>query len=188
MNVCYIRVSTKEQNTGRQEEMMKQHNIEKVYTEKISGKDTNRPELQSMLEYVREGDIIYIESISRLGRNLKDLLEIVEKLDKKNVGIISLKESHIDTTTPSGKLVFQIFASLAEFERDQTKQRQLEGIQVAKMQGKHLGRPSATFPTDWDKVYRQWKNEEVTANKAMELLGLKRTTFYKLVGEYEKSK
>lgn len=185
MKVTYIRVSTKEQNTGRQEEMMKKYNIEKVYIEKISGKDTNRPELQAMLNFVREGDIIYIESISRLGRNLKDLLDIVEQLDKKNVGIISIKESHIDTTTPQGKLVFQIFASLAEFEREQIKQRQLEGIAVAKAQGKHLGRPAAEYPEGWKETYNDWKAGGVTAVKAMDLLNIKRSTFYKLVKQYE---
>ena len=104
MNVAYVRVSTVEQNEDRQLEALKKHNIDKWFTEKVSGKDTNRPELKAMLEYVREGDTIYIHDFSRLARSTKDLLDIVEELERKKVHLVSNKEN-INTSTPSGKLM-----------------------------------------------------------------------------------
>ena len=132
-NVAYIRVSSESQNTARQEEMFKELNIDKYYIEKISGKNiSNRPELQNMMDYVREGDTVIVESISRFGRSLQDLLLLINKLNDKGVQFRSLKEGDINTTTPTGKLVFSIFASLAEFERETIRQRQAEGIELAK--------------------------------------------------------
>lgn len=112
--------------------------VEKIFIEKISGNNVNRPELQRMLEYIREEDIVYIESISRLGRSLKDLLDIVDTSNNKGVGLVSLKENHIDTTTPQGKLIFNIFATLSEFERESLKQKQREGIIIGKANGVYI--------------------------------------------------
>lgn len=132
-NIAYIRVSTTDQNTARQEEALKIYNIDKFFKEKISGKNIkDRPELIKMMEYVREGDVLYVESISRFGRSLKDLLSLIEQLNNKGVQFKSLKEGSIDTTTPTGKLVYSIFSSLAEFERETIRQRQAEGIAIAK--------------------------------------------------------
>lgn len=184
MKIGYIRVSTTTQNTARQQVAMDDIGLDKIFEEKISGKNMDRPQLQQMLEYVRDGDVVYIESISRLGRSLKDLIDIVEILNNKNVGLVSLKESVIDTTSPSGKLIFSIFASLAEFERETTRQRQLEGIAIAKADGKYKGRKRIQLvQAEWDKVIRKWQAGEITAVKAMEILGVSRNTFYRRVKE-----
>ena len=139
-NVAYIRVSSESQNTARQEEMFKELNIDKYYIEKVSGKNiSNRPELQNMMDYVREGDTVIVESISRFGRSLQDLLLLINKLNDKGVQFRSLKEGDINTTTPTGKLVFSIFDSLAEFERETIRQRQAEGIELTKVRGAYKG-------------------------------------------------
>ena len=138
MHVAYIRVSTLEQNEDRQLEAMKRYPIEKFFTEKISAKDMNRPELQKMLEFVREGDVVHIHDFSRLARSTKDLLEIVELLKKKGVALVSNKEN-IDSTTPTGKLMLTMIAAINEFERENLLERQREGIAIAKAQGKFKG-------------------------------------------------
>lgn len=125
MNVAYIRVSTIEQNEARQLEAMKDKGIEKYFTEKVSGKDTNRPKLKEMLEFVREGDTIFIHDFSRLSRSTKDLLEIIELLNKKKVTLVSNKEN-LDTSTPTGKLLVTMIASINEFERQNLLERQRE--------------------------------------------------------------
>ena len=184
MNVAYVRVSTIEQNEERQIEALKTHNIDKWFIEKISGKNTNRPELKSMIEFVREGDIIYIHSLDRLARSTKDLLDIVEKLQSKKVHLVSNKEN-IDTTTATGKLMLTMIAAIAEFERANMLERQREGIAIAKAEGKYKGRKSIGYPDNWEEIYNKYKNRELTGTKAMELLGLKRNTFYKLVKKFE---
>ena len=119
--IGYIRVSTEHQETARQKAIMKQYEVERVFAEKMSRKNANRPELKAMLDYVREGDTLYIESISRLGRSTRDLLNIIDMLQRKGVTIVSSKEN-IDTNTPQGRFVMSIFAALSELERDQTLQ------------------------------------------------------------------
>lgn len=185
--IGYIRVSTEGQNTQRQEIALEEIGVEKIFIEKISGKNVNRPELQRMLEYIREEDIVYIESISRLGRSLKDLLDIVDTLNNKGVGLVSLKENHIDTTTPQGKLIFNIFATLSEFERESLKQKQREGIIIGKANGVYKGRKKIELKTDnkFDKLYKEWKEDKITAVKFMEEMNLKRNTFYRRIKEYE---
>ena len=135
--IGYCRVSTEEQNTARQEAALA--DCDKVFIDKASGKNTERPQLQAMLGYVREGDVLVVESYSRLSRSTADLLRIVETLKSKGVNFISLKE-RTDTTTPQGELVMTIFAGIAQFEREQLLQRQREGIAIAKEQGKYKGR------------------------------------------------
>jgi Site-specific recombinases, DNA invertase Pin homologs len=185
--IGYIRVSSEGQNTQRQEIALKEIGVEKIYREKISGKDINRPQLQKMLEYIREDDVVYIESISRLGRSLKDLLDIVEILNNKGVGLVSLKENHIDTTTPQGKLIFNIFATLSEFERETIKQKQKEGIIIAKANGVYKGRKKIELKADsrFEKLYREWKDNKITAVEFMGEMNLKRNTFYRRIKEYE---
>lgn len=181
----YIRVSTKEQNTARQEVDSKEY--KGVYIEKASGKDTDRPELKRMMEFVRDGDTVVVESYSRFARNTQHLLALVEELHRKNVAFVSLKEN-VDTTTPEGWLIFTIFAGLAQYEREQLLQRQAEGIAIAKAQGKYKGRqPITVNPTAFEKVYKEWKAGEITARRAMDRLGLKPNTFYRRVQALEKT-
>lgn len=178
--IGYIRVSTEEQNTARQWAALEQYQLDRAYEEKVSGKDTARPELRKMLEYVREGDAVYIESLSRLGRSTTDLLAIVEQFTAKGVGLVSDKES-IDTATPQGKFVLTVFAALSQLERETTLQRQREGIDAARKAGKKWGKPAATVPAGWDKTITEVKAGTMTAVQAMKKLGLKKTTYYKLL-------
>lgn len=182
MHVGYVRVSSADQNTARQTEALKVHEIEKIYEEKISGKDTNRPQLKAMLEFVREGDVIYIESISRLARNTIDFLRIVEELTQKKVSLISLKEN-IDTTTAQGRFIVSVFAALSQLERDTIRQRQREGIDIALAKGKKFGRPRIEITDQYIAIHKRWQKREITAVKAMEILDMKRNTFYKLSAE-----
>ena len=194
MKVSYIRVSTKEQNTIRQENIMQDLQVERIYIEKISGKNTDRPKLKEMLGYVRAGDTVIVESISRLARNTKDLLEIVEALDKKEVSFISQKEK-LDTSTPQGKFMLTIFGAMAELERNSIKQKAKEGIEAMPTNtdgkkyslktGRETGRPKTEYPTNWNEVYTNWKQGNIKGVEAMEMLQLKKTTFYKLVKQYE---
>ena len=179
MNIGYIRVSTAEQNTARQEVLMEELGVEQVYIDKISGKNTERPELKRMMEFVREGDTVIIESISRFARNTKDLLELVEQLSLKRVEFISKKEA-IDTTTPAGKFMLTIFAAVSELEREYLLQRQREGIEIAKQKGVYKGRKPIEHPK-FNEVVSIWKNGDITATEAMKRLNMKPSTFYRKV-------
>ena len=138
MIVGYVRVSTVEQNESRQMVTMENYKVEKVFSEKVSAKDTNREELNKMLDFVREGDIIVIHDFSRLARSTKDLLDIVELLEDKKVNLISAKEN-IDSSTPTGKLMLTMIGAINEFERTNMLERQREGIAIAKSEGKYKG-------------------------------------------------
>ena len=184
MNIGYVRVSTVEQNEARQLESLKGYDIDKWYTEKVSGKDLNRPKLQEMLDFVREGDTIYIHDFSRISRSVKDLLSLIDTLEAKKVHLVSVKEN-LDTSTPAGRLMLTMIGAINEFERTNLKERQAEGIKVAKDEGKYKGRKKIDFPNGWEHVYNQYKHREITGTKAMEQLGLKRNTFYNLIKEYE---
>jgi DNA invertase Pin-like site-specific DNA recombinase len=186
MKIGYIRVSDKEQNTARQEVLMKDLGVDEIYIDKASGKSTDRPELQKMMQYVRKGDIVIVESISRFARNTKDLLDLIDKLKEKNVEFISKKEN-IDTTTPMGKFMLTVFGAVAELERDYILQRQAEGIAIAKEDGIYKGRKKIVNDK-FEKIYKDWKADNITAVRAMELLGMKRNTFYRRVSEYEAEK
>lgn len=180
--IGYIRVSTVEQNTDRQEIALSELGIKKIFTEKISAKNTDRQQLKKMLEYIREGDTLYIESISRLARSTKDLLSIVQILQDKKVELVSLKEN-IDTTTPQGRFVLTLFGALAELERENIIQRQSEGIAAARLKGKKFGRPRLETPKDWENIFSLWKNGDITAVEAMKKLNLNRGTFYRRAKE-----
>ena len=181
MRIGYIRVSTQEQNTLRQEVLMKELGVDEIFLDKASGKNSDRPELKRMLEFVRNGDTVICESISRFARNTKDLLWLIEKLNSKGVVFISKKEA-IDTNTPTGKFMLTVFGAVAELEREYILQRQREGIAVAKHQGKYRGRKRIESP-NFQKVYGKLQRGEITAKKAMEILGMKKNTFYRRVKE-----
>lgn len=181
-NVAYIRVSTEEQNYESQMEAMKDLEFAKIFTEKRSAKDTNRPELQNMLDYVREGDTVYVKDFSRLARSTKDLLNIIDILENKKVKLISIKEK-LDTSTPAGKLMVTMLGAIYEFERANLLERQKDGIAVAKKEGKYKGRKKINKPANWHEVYSDWSCRKITAKKACELLKLKTNTFYNFVKE-----
>jgi len=184
--IAYIRVSTTEQNTARQKEAFKELKIDKYFEEKVSGKNiTDRPELQKMMDYVREGDIVFVESISRFGRSLTDLLGLIEKLNSKNVQFRSLKEGDIDTTTPTGKLVFSIFSSLAEFERETIRERQAEGIAIAKEAGKYKGRVRKKVDdSEFKFLYDKWQNGEIDKTNMAKRLFISIPTLDRRIKEY----
>lgn len=184
INIAYVRVSTAEQNETRQVEALKKYNVDKWFIEKISAKDTNRPQLNFMLDFCREGDTIYIHSLDRIARSTKDLLNIIDQLNNKKVNLISNKEN-IDTTTATGILFITMLGAIAEFERTNMLERQREGIVIAKAAGKFKGRKPIKCPENFEDVYNKWKNRKLTSNEAMEKLGLKRNTFYKFIKEYE---
>ena len=139
MDVGYARVSTREQDLDLQRDALRAAGVEKVYWEKVSSRKEERPELAKALDYCREGDVLVVYKLDRLGRSLKELLEIVGGLEERGVGFRSLQES-LDTTTPGGRLVFHIFASLAEFERDLIRERTMAGLQAARARGRKGGR------------------------------------------------
>lgn len=185
MRLAYIRVSTDDQNLARQIEAMKEQNIDKTFQDIQSGKDANRKGLQELLAFAREGDIIVIESYSRLARSTSDLLKIVNELKNKKISLISLKEN-IDTSTPQGEFILTVFAGLYQFERQCNLQRQREGIEIAKREGKYKGRQPIDIDADLFYVtYTNWRSGLITAKKAMNLLGLTPNTFYRIVKEYE---
>ena len=184
MNVAYVRVSTVEQNEARQIENLEKHNIDKWFTEKISGKDTHRPQLQAMLDYIREGDTVYVHDFSRLSRSTKDLLELVEYIKGKGAYLVSTKEN-FDTSTPTGMLMLQMIAAINEFERANLKERQAEGIAIAKNNGKYKGRKAIQIDDKFKDLYSQYQNRQINKVQFAQEFGVARTTLDKLLKEYE---
>ena len=185
--IGYARVSTDEQNEARQLEAFADYSekITKIFTDKMSGKDANRPQLKAMLDYVREGDVVVVSDFSRLARSTTDMLQIVKELTDKGVALISIKEK-VDTDTPQGRFMLTIFAALAELERETILQRQREGISIAKTQGKYKGRKPLSFNEEQFRAECQkWRNGEQTATDTMKKLGIKRNRFYELVKKLE---
>lgn len=183
MIVGYVRVSTIEQNERRQLITMDKYNVEKVFSEKVSAKDTNREELNNMLEFVREGDTIVIHDFSRLARSTKDLLHIVELLENKKVNLISAKEN-IDSSTPTGKLMLTMIGAINEFERTNMLERQREGIAIAKAEGKYKGRKEVKID-NFEEYYKRYLNREFNKTQLAKELGVSRPTLDKLIKEYE---
>ncbi|MDR2166639.1 MAG: recombinase family protein [Clostridiales bacterium] len=175
---AYVRVSTKEQQDCRQLVAMESRGIppERIFSEKLSGKNTNRPALQALMDTVAKGDTVVVESISRFARNTKDLLNLVERLTKKGVEFVSLKE-YLDTTTPTGRFMLTIFAAVAELERECTLQRQAEGIAVAKSKGVRFGRPPMERPRNSQEYINKYRLGEISLRKAADALGIPKSTF-----------
>ena len=185
MKIGYVRCSSKTQNPERQEVLMERLGVEKVFVDMLSGKDTDRPQLQSMLEFMRGGDMVVVESFSRLARNTRDLLEITDRMREKGVEFVSQKEA-IDTKTPVGKALLTILGAISELEREYILERQAEGIALKKERGEYKGRvPIAVDKKQFEQEYKLWKSGQVTAKTAMSHLGLKPNTFYRRVKAYE---
>ena len=186
MKVAYIRVSTVEQNEARQMEAMKGFGIDKYFIEKKSGKDVDRPQLQAMLNFVREGDTVYIHSLDRLARSTQDLLNIVEQLQAKGVELHSDKEA-IDSNTPTGKLMLTMIAAINQFERENLLERQREGIAIAKEKGKYKGRKQVK-PEAWEEAYAKYRAREIkSVSELAKVLNISRPTVYKLIEQEEQA-
>lgn len=194
----YIRVSSKEQSEQRQVEAMKQFNqtnnivgaIELI--DKATGTNTDRENLQLLLKVVGEGDLVVVKSIDRLSRSYKEVMELWNTITSKGADIVVLDMPLLDTRQYKdllgdfiSNLILQVLGYVAQQETEFRKQRQLEGIAIAKAEGKHLGRPKAEYPINWEAQYNNWKAGKQTAKVTMENLDLKRTTFYKLVNQWE---
>ena len=184
MKIGYIRISTADQNTARQEVLMEELGVERVFIDRVSGKNMERPELKRLMNFVRDGDMVIVESISRFARNTRDLLELIEQLSARNVEFVSKKEA-IDTTTPTGKFMLTVFGAVAELEREYILQRQREGIAIAKKNGIYRGRKAKPCP-DFEVTVAAWRDGRITATEAMKRLGVSSTTFYRRVKESEK--
>ena len=166
----------------RQEVLMQELGVDEVYIDRLSGKNTDRPELKKMMDYVRKGDTVIVESISRFARNTRDLLDLVEKLSEKGVEFVSKKEA-IDTTTPTGKFMLTVFGAVAELEREYILQRQQEGIAIAKAKGKYRGRKPIER-SNFDAVEKLWRAGTISAAEAMRRLDMSRSTFYRKVRQH----
>lgn len=181
MKIQYIRTSTIDQNESRQVELGKKYGVEKVYIDKSSGKNADRPQLNDMLSFIRSGDVVFVESISRFARNIRDLLEIIDKLKAKNVQFVSQKEN-IDTSTPTGKFTLTLFGALAELEREQILDRQREGIELAKQRGVYRGRMPKKYDVEEFKSYvAQWKEGKIKTGVILKKFEITSTTFYRWV-------
>ena len=186
MLIGYIRVSTTDQNTARQEALMEELGVEQIFIDRMSGKNTNRPELKRMMSFIREGDTVIVESISRFARNTKDLLELIEQLTAKRVEFVSKKEA-IDTNTPTGRFVLTLFGAVSELERDYLLIRQAEGIAEAKKRGVYKGGKRKELPSNFAEVVKLWKGREITAVEAMKRTGMKPNTFYRRVKDSDEN-
>ncbi|MBR2550695.1 MAG: recombinase family protein [Clostridiales bacterium] len=182
-NIAYVRVSTADQNDERQRQALSSYQIDEWFSEKVSGKDTNRPKLQEMLRYARKGDTVYVHDFSRLARSTSDLLKIVEELHGKNVQVISLKEN-FDTSTPTGRLMLTMMAAIAEFERDNILERQREGIAIAKAAGKYRGRNKIEVP-NFKEYYELYMKRKLNKSDIAKKLKISRPTVDRLIREWE---
>ncbi len=175
--IAYIRVSTQHQNTDRQEYVMPEVDI--TFIDKASGKDTDRPEFQRMMDYIREGDVVYFESFSRISRSLSDLLHTLDYFSSKGVAFVSLKE-RIDTSGATGKLIISVLGAISAYEREINAERRDYGFRKAQAEGR-VGRPKAEANDAFHEVVKEWRAGKITAVAAMRKCGMKKTTFYKLV-------
>lgn len=184
MKIGYIRVSTLEQHTDRQIDSLSF--CDKIFEEKISGKDTNRPKLKEMLEFVKEGDVIYITELSRLGRSMIDLYQICDELRNKKVDLKSLKENISLTDDSSmGKFTFAIFSAMAEFERNLIKERQKEGIKACLDRGKPYGRPQKYNNGNEDEILQDYIDGNITRDEAISKFGCKPANFSLRLKKYK---
>ena len=186
MNIAYVRVSTVEQNEARQLEGLKSYNIDKWFKEKVSAKDTNRPQLKAMMEFAREGDTIYVWDFSRLARSTKDLLKLVEELEARGIILRSIKES-LDTSTATGKLMLTMIGAINEFERANMLERQREGIALAKKRGAYKGRKSIEIDSKFKENYSRYLNRDINKVELAKVLGVSRPTLDKMIKEYKET-
>ena len=177
----YARVSTEQQNLDRQLDALQKYGCDTIYNEKMTGTKRDRPELEKMLDRMTEGDTVVIESLSRLGRSTKDLIELTEMFEQKGDHLVSMKES-IDTSTSTGKLLFTLMSAIAQFERDVIADRTREGLKSARARGRTGGRPKAD-PTAIKKAIRLYNTKEYSIKEIEEMTGVKKSTLYRELKE-----
>ena len=176
MKIGYARVSTVQQNLDRQLDALNQYGTERIYTEKMTGTKANRPELDKLINTLRDGDTVVIESLSRLGRSSKDLLALIEDFNANGVTLISLKEN-IDISTPTGKLLVTVLSALSQFERDLIVERTNEGLQAARARGRNGGRPK-TEPKKIEKALKMYDAQTFTTKEIAKTCGIAVKTLY----------
>ena len=177
MLVGYARVSTFEQNLSLQVDALQQAGCEEIFEDRASGAKTDRPGLQEAVKYVRQGDTLLVWRLDRLGRSLIHLIETVAQLEEQGIGFRSLQEA-IDTTSSGGRLVFQIFGALAEFERNLIRERTLAGLKAARARGRIGGRPKALDATKTELLYKLYDEKQHTIKEICQLLGISKQTLY----------
>lgn len=173
----YARVSTEQQNLDRQLDALKKYGVDMVFNEKMTGTKRERPELNKLIDRITEGDTVVVESLSRLGRSTKDLIELTELFQSKGVHLVSLKEQ-IDTSTSTGKLLFTLMSAIAQFERDVIADRTREGLKSARARGRIGGRPKAN-PDAVKKAVKLYHTGQYTIQEIEELTGVKKSTLYR---------
>lgn len=180
MNIGYARVSTKDQNLDSQIEILNQHNCEEIYKEKVSGKDTVRPQLLKLMDMLRAGDTVTVTKLDRLARSLKDLISLVDQIHSKKANFVSVTDK-IDTSSPSGKFFFHVFGAIAEFERDMIRERTLVGLNSARAKGNVGGRPKGLPPEDLGKalLVKEKSDAGVPMTHIAKMLKVSRSTAYR---------
>ena len=182
MLIGYARVSTDDQNLDLQHDALENAGCEKFYDDHMTGSKINRPGLDAAIDFARHGDIIVVWRLDRLSRSLKDLIEMVGKLDEKGIGLNSLHES-INTSSSSGKLIFHIFGALAEFERNLIRERTHAGLQAARARGRKGGRPKKLDTEKAKLACKLYKDKEHSINQICQLIGVSKPTLYKYLKE-----
>ena len=177
MRIGYARVSTQDQNLDRQRDLLRQDGCERIYEEKVSGAKKERPELGRMLDTLREGDIVVVAELSRLSRSVRDLFDIVGRIDGVGAQIKSLKEPWLDTTTPHGRLLFTFFSGISEFERDLIRQRTLEGMAAARARGHNGGHPTLD-PKKVNLALRMYDSKACTVADITKATGVSKSALY----------
>jgi DNA invertase Pin-like site-specific DNA recombinase len=183
MKIGYARVSTQDQKLELQTDELKNFGCDMIFKEKVSGKNKIRPELNKMIEQLRHGDIVVVWKLDRLGRSLKDLIELVSSFREKGVEFVSLKDG-IDTSTPTGRFTFNIFASLAEFEREIIRERTKAGLEAAKARGRKGGKPKGLSKEALVKAKSAkilFDSGEKTVQDIADSLGISRATCYRYI-------
>lgn len=177
----YARVSTEQQNLDRQLDMLTQYGVDYIFNEKMTGTKRDRPELNKLLDRLMAGDTVVVESLSRLGRSTKDLIELVDLFEKKQVHLVSLKEQ-IDTSTPAGKLLFTLMSAIAQFERDVIAERTREGLNAARVRGRVGGRPR-TNEQKVRQAVKLYQTGQYSVREIEEMTGVKKSTLYRRLGD-----
>lgn len=182
MKIGYARVSTQDQNLDRQLDNLRQAGCERIFNEKMTGTKSDRPELQTMLLTLRSGDVLVIDSFSRLSRSTKDLLDLVERLTGMGVHLVSLKEN-LDTTTATGKLMLTMLSALSQFERDLIAERTVDGLKAARARGRHGGRPRAGTQKDRQQAFAMYEANIMSCTDIAKKFGVSLSTLNRWIRE-----